>query len=40
MWIAECREALAAFIAKHHKDADPVLMENYKAQLDALQQAD
>lgn len=39
-FIVEYREALAAFIAKHHKDADPALIENYKAQLDALPRAD
>jgi len=39
-FIAEYREALTTFIAKHHDDADPALIENYKAQLDALPRAD
>lgn len=39
-FIAEYRDALTAFIAKHGNDADPALIENYRAQLDALPQAD
>ncbi|MEV8521652.1 hypothetical protein ABZR86_17800 [Dyella marensis] len=35
-FIAEYREALTTFIAKHHDDADPALIESYKDQLDAL----
>lgn len=35
-FIAEYREALTAFIARHRDDADPALIENYQAQLDAL----
>ena len=39
-FIAEYREALTAFIAKHGRDADPALIERYQAQLGALPQAD
>lgn len=39
-FVAEYRQALAAFIAKHRNDADPALIANYHAQLDALPQAD
>jgi hypothetical protein len=39
-FIAEYREALTTFIAKHHQDADPALIQNYQAQLDTLPQAD
>jgi len=39
-FIAEYREALTTFIAKHGDDADPALIENYRAQLGALPQAD
>jgi hypothetical protein len=35
-FIAEYREALTAFIAKHHADAEPALIQRYKDQLDAL----
>jgi hypothetical protein len=39
-FIAEYREALTAFIARHGHDADPILIENYRVQLEALPQAD
>ena len=39
-FIAEYRQALAAFIAKHRDDADPALIANYHAQLDALPRTD
>ncbi|MFC4761813.1 hypothetical protein [Dyella koreensis] len=38
-FIAEYREALVTFIASHHDDADPALIESYEAQLDALPRA-
>ena len=39
-FIAEYRAALTAFIARHRHDADPALIENYQARLDALPRAD
>lgn len=39
-FIAEYRDALAAFIDKHHDDANPALIENYRAQLGALPEPD
>lgn len=39
-FIAEYREALTAFVAKHGRDADPALIERYQAQLRALPRAD
>lgn len=39
-FIAEYRGALAAFIDKHHDDANPALIENYRAQLGALPESD
>lgn len=39
-FIAEYRSALAAFIDKHRHDADPGLIMEYQARLDALQHAD
>jgi hypothetical protein len=39
-FIAEYRQALTTFIAKHRHDAAPALIANYQAQLDALSQTD
>ncbi|MBB4101475.1 hypothetical protein [Sphingomonas kyeonggiensis] len=39
-FIAEYRAVLTAFIAQHQNDADPALIANYRAQLDALPRAD
>ncbi|MBB4100732.1 hypothetical protein [Sphingomonas kyeonggiensis] len=39
-FIAEYRATLTAFIARHQNDADPVLIANYRAQLDALPRVD
>lgn len=39
-FIAEYRAALTAFIARHRHDADPALIERYRAQLGALPRAD
>lgn len=39
-FIAEYRDALAAFIAKHRRDADQAMIESYQAQLDALPHGD
>lgn len=39
-FIAEYRAALTTFIARHRHDADPALIERYRAQLGALPRAD
>ncbi|MBO9694725.1 MAG: hypothetical protein J7499_00840 [Sphingopyxis sp.] len=36
-FVAEYRDALMTFIDRHRGDADPALIRNYRAQLDALQ---
>ena len=39
-FIAEYRGALTAFLAKHRQDADPALVRDYEARLEALPPAD
>jgi hypothetical protein len=39
-FIAEYRNALTAFLAKHRDEADPTLVRDYQARLEALPRSD